>query len=392
MSVLSVVIPTYNMEQWLPVAIESCLAQTACDIEIIVLNDGSTDRSGDIAERYAREEGRVRHLFQSNAGLGAARQAGQRAAGGDFITWLDADDALAPEAARVMLDVAVRDNVPLVCGNATVFSDKTFNTRRYFPHAAASHLNFAGAPAYWKSKVVWRWIFSLPFLQTGRDGAPFPHPHFKLGQDVCFMYDVLTRAEAFSQCAANVYFFRQEHKSISSSPEVWVEHELAQFAAAREILLAPRHEGRFIKPLIKYLNENYWRDIKRAAPMLLTPDGAPRSTAAACLAQRVEELGLALFSGLDPAWFSQDFLAPELRAEPGLLPFAQAFMAGDRATARRIFAELARLSPRDIDKTRLFHTARRRFKALCSPRSREARRVIRYLEARARQRLGAIWR
>lgn len=51
MSVLSVVIPTYNMEQWLPVAIESCLAQTACDIEIIVLNDGSTDRSGDIAER-----------------------------------------------------------------------------------------------------------------------------------------------------------------------------------------------------------------------------------------------------------------------------------------------------------------------------------------------------
>ena len=117
-----------------------------------------------------------------------------------------------------------------------------------------------------------------------------------------------------------------------------------------------------------------------------------RQTAAACLAQRVEELGLALFSGLDPAWFSQDFLAPELRAEPGLLPFAQAFMAGDRATARRIFAELARLSPRDIDKTSLFHTARRRFKALCSPRSREARRVIRYLEARARQRLGAIWR
>lgn len=392
MPVLSVVIPTYDMEQWLPVAIESCLEQTHRDIEIIVLNDGSTDRSGDLAERYAREERRVRHLVQSNAGLGAARQAGQEAAGGDFITWLDADDALAPDAARTMLEAAARDGVPLVCGNATAFSDRTFNSRGYFPHPAASRLTFAAAPAYWKSKVVWRWIFSLPFLRTGRDGGSFPHPRFKFGQDVCFMYDVLTRADAFSQCADVVYFFRQEHKSASLSPEVLVEHELAQFAAAREILLAPRHQGRFIKPLIKYLNENYWRDIRKAALILLTPDGDPRSADAARLARRVEEIGRELFSGLDPAWFSPHFLAPELKAEPGLLPLAQAFMTGDCATARRIFTGLARMQARDKNASSPFHTARHRLKALFSPRAREARRLVRRLEDRAGQRLGALWR
>lgn len=392
MPVLSVVIPTYNMERWLPVAIESCLAQTHQDIEIIVVNDGSTDRSGEFAERYAREERRVRHLVQPNAGPGAARQAGQEAAGGDFITWLDADDALAPDAARAMLHVAVRDSVPLVCGNATVFSDRTFNSRSYFPHPVASRLTFASAPAYWKSKVLWRWIFSLPFLQTGRDGGSFSHPPFKFGQDVCFMYDVLTRADAFSQCDDIVYFFRQEHKNASLSPEVLVEHELAQFVAAKEILLDPHHQGGFIKPLIKYLNENYWRDIRKTAPVLLTPDGAPRSADAARLAQRVEEIGLALFSGLNPAWFSPQFLAPELKAEPDFLPLARAFIAGDGATARRIFADFAKIQPRDTNKSNPFHTVRRRIKALFSPRSREVRRHIRWLEGRASQRLGALWR
>ncbi|MEG2004764.1 MAG: glycosyltransferase family 2 protein, partial [Bilophila sp.] len=318
MAVLSVVIPAYNMEQWLAPAIESCLYQTHRDVEVLVVNDGSTDKSGAIADRYAKLDSRVRHIYQTNAGSGAARQKGQDEATGDFITWLDADDFLAPHAAKVMLETAERDKVDLVCGNATVFSDKTFNTRHYFPHPAASRLNFADAPRYWKSKVLWRWIFSLPFLRTGKDGAPFTHASFKLGQDVCFMFEVLPRVEAFSQCRENVYFFRQEHKSAHSDIETCVEHELAHFIAVKQLLLG--HKTPQIKPLIKYLNENYWRDVKAFAPRLSPHVGLYNEKNAIPLEQpenfwqtRALILGQELFDGLDPQWFSEEFLAPELK-------------------------------------------------------------------------------
>ncbi len=148
MPTLSIAIPTYNMERWLPEAIESCLWQSHTDIEILVINDGSTDKSGAIADRYARLDSRVRHICQPNQGLGKARQRGQDEAHGDFITWLDADDFLSPLFAESMLAQAERDHVDMVCANATVFSDRTCNTRRYFPHPAASRLTFDGSPTY----------------------------------------------------------------------------------------------------------------------------------------------------------------------------------------------------------------------------------------------------
>ena len=141
----------------------------------------------------------------------------------------------------------------MVCCNAIVFSDKTFNTRRYFPHPAASRLSFSSSPDYWKSKVLWRWMFSLPFLRTGKDGSPFKHPSYKLGQDVCLMFEALPRVKAFSQCPDELYFFRQDHKTSHSSLETEIDHQLAHFLSVKDILVPTGQ----IKPLVKYLNENY---------------------------------------------------------------------------------------------------------------------------------------
>lgn len=374
MKTLSIAVPTYNMERWLPAAIESCLWQTYKDIEILIVNDGSTDASGEIADRYARIDSRIRHISKPNGGHGSARQRGQDEAGGDFITWLDADDFLAPTFAEKMLQTAERDQVDMVCGNAIVFSDKTFNTRRYFPHPAASGLSFSSSPAYWKSKVLWRWIFSLSFLRTGKDGGPFTHPNYRLGQDVCLMFEVLPRVKSFSQCIDNVYFFRQEHKKASNSLETEIDHELAQFLAAKDILVPAGQ----IKPFVKYLNENYWRDIKAIAPRLV---GEPRWK------ERVLELGTSLFAETDPVWFEAAFLAPELKANRQLSALASAFRSRDTNTARDIIDELARNAEPDVDKTSRFHTLRRRFKAFFHPTSRMTRRMLHELENRAASRM-----
>jgi glycosyltransferase involved in cell wall biosynthesis len=86
---VSVIIPVYNYEKYLAEAIESVLAQTYQPIEIIVIDDGSTDNSARVAQQFAP---RIRYFYQSNAGLGAARNAGVEASQGDYLTFLDADD------------------------------------------------------------------------------------------------------------------------------------------------------------------------------------------------------------------------------------------------------------------------------------------------------------
>jgi glycosyltransferase involved in cell wall biosynthesis len=91
---VSVVIPCFNHARFLGEAIESALAQTRTDVEVVVIDDGSTDESADVASRYP-----VRLIRQANHGLARARNAGLRASCGDVLIFLDADDRLHPEAA-----------------------------------------------------------------------------------------------------------------------------------------------------------------------------------------------------------------------------------------------------------------------------------------------------
>lgn len=371
---LSIVIPSYNMAPWLPYAVESCLWQSEERVEVVIINDGSHDDTPRIADLYARADGRVRVHHQENMGLGRTRQVGQELARGRFMMWLDADDFLDSHGARDMLAVADRDKVNLVCGNAVVFSDHSFNTRHYFPHPAASRTTFAN-PRYWKSKVVWRWIINTDFI----NGEGIVHPTYKLGQDVIVMYDLLTRVGHFSQCPSSFYYFRQEHKKVDSSLATEIEHQLAHYTAVRAVL---ERAGQ-TRPLLKYLSENYVRDIRCIMPRIL--DSEPQWV------ERVEALGRELFAGMPPEWLAPAAYAPELRHSPELEALGRAFISGDGAAIR---AELSKYGGRvapPVDKTRGWHDLRRRIKALCYPLSIGARRRHAQLAARAAKRLGEEW-
>ena len=89
---ISVIIPTYNVETYLAAALESVINQTFSDIEIICINDGSTDNSLAILENYAQKDSRIKLINQHNQGVSAARNAGIEAACGEYIMFLDPDD------------------------------------------------------------------------------------------------------------------------------------------------------------------------------------------------------------------------------------------------------------------------------------------------------------
>ena len=92
MVTLSVIVPVYNTEKYLRECLDSVINQTLKDIEIICINDGSTDRSLDILKEYALKDNRIKIIDKKNEGVAAARNDGIRIANGEFVCFMDSDD------------------------------------------------------------------------------------------------------------------------------------------------------------------------------------------------------------------------------------------------------------------------------------------------------------
>ena len=118
---VSVIIPVYNMEQFLEDCLNSVLAQTFTDFEIVIVNDGSTDRSAAIVEQIAAKDNRFVILHQENMGLSEARNTGIKAARGNWITFVDSDDMLAPTFLQKLLDAAKQNNASIACSDKRLF-------------------------------------------------------------------------------------------------------------------------------------------------------------------------------------------------------------------------------------------------------------------------------
>ena len=93
---ISIITPVYQAEADLPACLDSILAQTFTDFELLLIDDESTDRSGEICDEYAARDPRIRVIHQQNGGVSKARNQGLRLARGQWITFVDADDTISP--------------------------------------------------------------------------------------------------------------------------------------------------------------------------------------------------------------------------------------------------------------------------------------------------------
>jgi glycosyltransferase involved in cell wall biosynthesis len=120
-ALISVVVPVYNAERYLEPCLNSILSQTYKNLEILCVNDGSTDGSPEILKRIAATDPRVIVLDQENAGVSAARNRGIDAAHGEWITFVDSDDALDERMYQTLYDNAVKEQAEI-----STFSEETF--------------------------------------------------------------------------------------------------------------------------------------------------------------------------------------------------------------------------------------------------------------------------
>lgn len=129
---VSVIVPVYNIAAYLPTCIDSILAQTYERFELLLIDDGSTDESGSICDRYAAKDSRVRVVHQINSGISVVRNTGLDLAQGEFISFVDGDDSLVPDAYETCLRAyQAHPDVHLVRFSATPFcEDKSVDTGR----------------------------------------------------------------------------------------------------------------------------------------------------------------------------------------------------------------------------------------------------------------------
>lgn len=122
---VSVIVPVYRGEQYLDECLETLVAQTHSEIEIVIVDDGSPDRSGRIAVEWSRRDKRIELVAIEHAGAAAARNAGLAVATGDYITFVDADDVVHPKYVEWLLDAATRTHADLVTSSLSHYPDGT---------------------------------------------------------------------------------------------------------------------------------------------------------------------------------------------------------------------------------------------------------------------------
>ena len=122
---ISIIVPVYNAAPYLSVCIESILNQTYKDLELILINDGSKDNSGEICDDYALRDNRIKVVHKKNGGVSSARNAGLELATGEYVGWVDADDYIEPDMFEYLYKLAINYKADIAeCGYASVDGDK----------------------------------------------------------------------------------------------------------------------------------------------------------------------------------------------------------------------------------------------------------------------------
>ena len=124
---ISIIVPLHNVEQYLERCINSILQQTYENLEIILIDDGSTDTSGKICDEYAGRDCRIKVIHKEKAGVSAARNAGFAIATGTYIGCVDSDDWIEPDMYETMYQATQKYQVPIAfCRYASVFEHETY--------------------------------------------------------------------------------------------------------------------------------------------------------------------------------------------------------------------------------------------------------------------------
>lgn len=123
---MTLIVPVYNVEEYLDACVQSILAQTYSNLQIILVDDGAKDRSGQLCDKWAQTDARIQVIHEANRGLSGARNTGLEEAAGEYVMFVDSDDVLSPDLCRILYDALKQGGDVAICDAVHIFDDKPY--------------------------------------------------------------------------------------------------------------------------------------------------------------------------------------------------------------------------------------------------------------------------
>lgn len=220
---VSIVVPIYNIEDFVEECIQSIIKQTYKDIEIVLVNDGSSDSSAAITSLYAAKDSRVKLINKQNQGLIRARQDGLRAATGDYILYVDGDDWIEPEFVEVYVrqalasraDIVMSDHWEYLKGNKAILRNGIkpgyYNKNRLENEVYPFMLCSGKFSQFGIFSYVWGKLYKKSILLNHQLNV---NPEIFIGEDAACLYPTLLEANSLSVIDQPLYNYRQRINSL----------------------------------------------------------------------------------------------------------------------------------------------------------------------------------
>jgi len=252
-TLISVIIPVYNVEEYLAKCVDSILGQTHRTLEVILVNDGSRDGSGRICDAYAQKDARIRVIHQENGGLSKARNVGLEAATGEYITFVDSDDWIEPDAYEHLLELMERYQVKLVCGgNYDVDGETGKKTLGLCPEKeeVLSSEEFVGRMFLWDGfdSSACDKLYHRSLLET------FRYPEGRVCEDVAVTYKIVLSTERAALSDRPFYNYYHRPGSITISTAEVISEKTFHFSQHTEVIYSYiREHHPSVEPQARYL-------------------------------------------------------------------------------------------------------------------------------------------
>ena len=210
---ISVIVPVFNVAGYLPQCVDSLLSQDYGNLEVILIDDGSTDGSGEICDRYAALDSRVRAIHQKNGGAAAAKNAGLRLATGEYLAFADSDDYLEPGAYGFLMKILLENGADAVQGSFREVYRNRAEEQRISEEILEGYDYLLRFPKDFSCALLWNKLYRRALF----DGVFFEEGH-KI-DDEYFTYQGFLQPRKVVRADRIVYNYRKRASSVMSSPE-----------------------------------------------------------------------------------------------------------------------------------------------------------------------------
>jgi CDP-glycerol glycerophosphotransferase len=207
MPCLSIVVPIYNVEPYLDECLDSLARQTFTDLEVVMVDDGSTDGSAAIAQEFSARDARFKLIRQPNGGLSAARNTGLEAAAGEFIAFVDSDDVVAPGAYELLVGSLEQSGSDIASGNVHRLTTSGSRQARFLARTFAQtrlSTHITRDPLLLYDRTAWNKVWRRAFWD--REGRRFPEG--RLYEDIPVTIPLHFAAQAVDVHSEVVYYWR----------------------------------------------------------------------------------------------------------------------------------------------------------------------------------------